>query len=104
VIELYLEGNPDENGAEPLSSASLYIADDDVEGFHGLGCQSERYEDRLAEPSEDSGLFDISNSFRVESDQLDRQRNDIFTSCKAVMTRFIEENGIECVVDDVRSR
>jgi len=104
VIELRLDGYPDENGAEPLSRASVYIGDDDVEGFHGLGCLSERYDDRLAEPSEDSGFFDMSNSFRVESDQLARQRNDIFTSCKAVMTRFIEENGIECVVDDVRSQ
>ena len=104
LIELRLEGVPDENGNEPLSTASLYISDDDLEGFHALGCFSERYEDRLSVLSEDSGVFEMFNGFREEGDQFDRQQNDIFTSCKAVMLRIIEEHGVECILDDARSQ
>lgn len=103
-IDLRLEGAPDENGDEPLSAAGLNIFDDDLAGYHSFQCFSERYEDQSFALSEDSGAFEMFNGFREEGDQFDRQQNGLFASCKAVFVRIVEENGIECVVDDSRSQ
>ena len=100
--ELVLEGVPDENGNTPLSVAAADIFDDDVFGYHRVGCFSERYENLGAEASDDSGVFEMQSSFREESARIDRQQRRIFKSCKSVLEQIIEKIDAECEVVDNR--
>lgn len=87
-----------------VSAASYNIFDDDFGGFHSFGCFSELYAAESGALSEDSGNFDMFTSFLNEGDLFDRQQNDMYSSCKAVFERIIEETGAECVTVDKRSR
>ena len=103
LSDLRVEGQPDENGFVPLTAAAFDIFDDAETGFRRFGCFAERFLDESYQPTEDSGVYEATTTFRDEDPDLAQQRIAMYNSCQTVFEKIVEEIGAECFVSDDRT-
>lgn len=101
--DLRVEAELDENGFAPVSAAGFDFSDDSQEGSRRFGCFSERYPDDSFVPTEDSGNFEMTSTFREDAAGVAQQFSDMARSCRDVFEKIVEDVGAECVVNDHRT-
>ena len=64
---------------------------------------AERYPDASFVPTEDSGIFEMTSTFREDAAGVAQQFSDMARSCRDVFEKIVEDVGAECVVNDHRT-